>query len=436
MGGKMAKARIGWLFAMMALLLLVQCVSAKQRTAYILEVQGAIGPAVADYVVRGIVAAENAKGSVLIIQMDTPGGLVESMRAINKAILASSIPVVTYVSPSGARAASAGTYILYASHFAAMAPGTNLGAATPVSLTKNEESSTLAHKATNDATAYIRSLAQLRGRNADWAVQAVVKSASLSAKEALSDNVINFMPNNIPNLLLALNGQQTQIADKSVTLQTTDDVVKKIEPDWRSRFLEVITDPSVAYLLLLVGFYGLFLEFTTPGVIVPGVLGTISLLTALYALQLLPVNYVGLALIMVGLGFFVSEVFITSHGVLAIGGAIAFVLGSVMLIDTDVVGFGIPMPLILAVTAVTIIFVLLIIQIVVRARRLPQVTGREEIMASIGVVVAIHGKRYQVRINGELWQAESATPLRVGQRVAVTQMQGLILQVVPYKGEE
>lgn len=432
----MAKARIGWLFAMMALLLLVQCVSAKQRTAYILEVQGAIGPAVADYVVRGIVAAENAKGSVLIIQMDTPGGLVESMRAINKAILASSIPVVTYVSPSGARAASAGTYILYASHFAAMAPGTNLGAATPVSLTKNEESSTLAHKATNDATAYIRSLAQLRGRNADWAVQAVVKSASLSAKEALSDNVINFMPNNIPNLLLALNGQQTQIADKSVTLQTTDDVVKKIEPDWRSRFLEVITDPSVAYLLLLVGFYGLFLEFTTPGVIVPGVLGTISLLTALYALQLLPVNYVGLALIMVGLGFFVSEVFITSHGVLAIGGAIAFVLGSVMLIDTDVVGFGIPMPLILAVTAVTIIFVLLIIQIVVRARRLPQVTGREEIMASIGVVVAIHGKRYQVRINGELWQAESATPLRVGQRVAVTQMQGLILQVVPYKGEE
>lgn len=434
----MVRARIGWFLSLVALMLFVQLASANQRTAYLLELQGAIGPAVADYIVRGIVTAEDAKASVIIIQMDTPGGLASSMHDIDKAILASTVPVVTYVSPSGARAASAGTYILYASNFAAMAPGTNLGAASPVSLGMTGTASkddTMTHKATNDAMAYIRSLAQLRGRNVDWAEQAVTKAETLSAKEALDKNVINFMSQDLTGLLLALNGQQTQVQGKSFTVQTQDSVIKKIEPDWRSRFLAVITDPSVAYLLLLAGFYGLFLEFTTPGMILPGVLGTIALLTALYALQLLPVNYVGLSLIILGLGFIASEVFITSHGILAIGGVIAFVLGSVMLMDTDLVGFGIPLPLIFTVSAVTIIFVFLILRISLRSQHLPQVTGREEILASTGIVVAIHGKRYQVRIKGELWQAECDSSLRVGQRVSVRDMQGLILQVVPYQGE-
>ncbi|MDQ2994146.1 MAG: nodulation protein NfeD [Pseudomonadota bacterium] len=427
------------LFAISALIFFTQVVQAESRTAYVLEIRGAIGPAVADYVVRGLAAAQDAKATVVVLQMDTPGGLSESMREIDKAILASTVPVVTYVAPSGARAASAGTYILYASHFAVMAPGTNLGAATPVAMgSKDNAESAMLQKATNDATAYIRSLAQLRGRNVEWAVQAVVKAESLSAKEALDKNVINFMADNLPALLTDLNGRQTDIAGKPVTLQTDKLVIKTLKPDWRSRFLSVITDPSVAYLLILVGFYGLILEFTNPGVVIPGVLGTIALLIGLYAIQLLPINYVGLALIFLGLGFLVSEIFVTTHGVLGIGGIIAFVIGSVMLLDTDTVGFGIPLSLILTVTAVSVAFIALIMQFAMRSRRLLPVTGREEILVSTGVVVAIHGKRYQVRIKGELWQAESSSHLRVGQRVAVREMDGLILKVEPHteiKGE-
>ena len=416
-----------------------QSVNSKQPTAFLLEIKGAIGPGMADYVVRGLEKAQAAKATVVVIQMDTPGGLGSSMREINKAILASTVPVVTYVSPSGARAASAGTYILYASHFAVMAPGTNLGAATPVSLgmpgttsdSKNKEQSSLIHKATNDATASIRSLAQLRGRNVEWAVQAVVKAESLSENEALEKNVINFKADNINDLLANLNNRQTEINGKPVTLQTHNIVLQKMIPDWRSQFLSVITDPSVAYLLLLVGIYGLFLEFTNPGVILPGVLGTIALLIALYALQLLPVNYVGLALILLGMAFMISEIFITSYGVFGVGGVIAFLVGSVMLINTDVVGFGIPLPLIIGVTAVSASLIFLILRMAVRAQHSPEVTGREEVLVSIGEVVAIQGQRYLVRIKGEVWQAESTSTLQVGQSVRVINIEGLILQVEP-----
>jgi membrane-bound serine protease (ClpP class) len=422
--------------------------TAKQQTAYVLDIQGAIGPAVADYIVRGLEKAQATQATVVVIQMDTPGGLSESMREINKAILASSVPVATYVYPSGARAASAGTYILYASHFAAMAPGTNLGAATPVSIgmtgpsdskdPKAKQLSTMEHKATSDATAYIRSLAQLRGRNVEWAVQAVVKAESLSETEALEKKVIDFKADTIQGLLTDLNGRHTEINGKALTLQTKNIVIKKMSPDWRSRFLSVITDPSVAYLLLLVGVYGLFLEFTNPGVVLPGVLGAIALLIGLYALQLLPINYVALGLIFLGIGFLVSEVFFTSYGVLGIGGVVAFLIGSVMLMDTNVVGFGIPISLIIGATLVTASFIILIVSLAVRAQRTPEVTGREEILLSTGEVVAIQNERCQVRIKGELWQAESSSPLRVGQRVKVIKMQGLILHIEalnPTQGE-
>ncbi len=416
-----------------------QANQAANPVAYLLEIQGAIGPAVSDYTVRGLEKAQANKAEVVIIQMDTPGGLSESMREINKAILASSVPVVTYVFPSGARAASAGTYILYASHFAVMAPGTNLGAATPVSIgmpgsseeSKDKHESTLEHKATSDATAYIRSLAQLRGRNVEWAMQAVIKAESLSEKEALQKKVIDFSADDIHQLLSDLNGRHTEIEGKTVTMQTKNITVKKITPDWRARFLSVITDPSVAYLLLLVGVYGLFLEFTTPGVIIPGAIGAIALFIAVYALQLLPINYAALGLIILGIGFLISELYITSYGVLGVGGAVAFLIGSIMLMDTNVVGFGIPLPLIIGATTITVGLISLIITMAIRAQHTPEVTGREAILISTGEIVAIHDNIIHVRIQGEIWQAKSSSPLHVGQHVKVVEMHGLILQVEP-----
>src|SRR5690242_7444945 len=343
--------------------------------------------------------AEKQGAQLVVLKMDTPGGLDTSMRAIIKDILASSVPVAAFVAPGGARAASAGTYILYASHVAAMAPATNLGAATPVAIggpgsgsqggeeepedktgksakgAPGSTSSTMTRKQVNDASAYIRGLAQMRGRNAEWAERAVREAVSLSATEALNMKVIDLVAEDVPALLKRLDGRKLKAADQERTLQTADAATIVFEPDWRTRFLSVITDPSIAYILVLAGIYALFFEFSNPGLVFPGVAGAICILVALYAFHLLPVSYAGLALVLLGVAFMAAELFLPAYGSLGVGGAIAFVTGSVMLIDTDVPGFSLPLPLILGVAAVSGAFVFVVVGSALKARRRPVVSG-------------------------------------------------------------
>src|SRR5206468_6735186 len=355
----------------------------------LLTINGAIGPAIADYVHRGIEQAAKQGAQLVVLQMDTPGGLDTSMRAIIKDILASPAPIAAFVAPGGARAASAGTYILYASHIAAMAPATNLGAATPVAIGapgggdedgktdgkggkagKGEgggASSTMTRKQVNDASAYIRSLAQMRGRNAEWAERAVREAVSLSASEALKMKVIDLVAEDVPDLLRRLDGRKLKVSDAERVLRTAGVVATPVEPDWRTRFLSVVTDPSIAYVLILLGIYALVFEFSNPGLVFPGVVGAICVLVALYAFHLLPVNYAGLALMLVGIASMVGELFFPAYGSLGIGGAIAFVIGSVILIDTDVPGFGVPFSLVLGLAAGTAAFLFLVVGMAVKS---------------------------------------------------------------------
>src|SRR5689334_13692112 len=333
-----------------------------------LHLTGVIGPATAEYVERGLTLAAREHAQLVVLTLDTPGGLDTSMRRIVQNILAAATPVVTYVAPSGARAASAGTFILYASHVAAMAPGTNVGAASPVSIglgsarpdadnAKTATPDTHERKAMQDAAAYIRSLAQLRGRNADWAEKAVTEAASLSADEAKARKVADIVASDTADLLQQLNGRRVVTVAGSRVLQPQAAATIAIEPDWHFRALAIITDPSVAMILMLVGVYGLIFELGNPGLVLPGVAGAVSLLLGLYALHLLPVNYAGLALMALGLGFIVAEVFMPTYGSLGVGGIVAFVVGAMMLIDTDFPGFGIPWTLIVVLAVVSVVFV-------------------------------------------------------------------------------
>jgi len=440
-------------------LLMLAAVAARASTVAVLQVDGAISPASADYIERGIGKALEQGAALVVLQIDTPGGLDTSMRQIIKAILASPIPVATFVSPEGARAASAGTYILYASHVAAMAPATNLGAATPVPLgvpgtapgdgqptrkplpaeekdgekkpaeaPASSPADAMRAKQVNDAVAYIRSLAELRGRNADWAERAVREGISLSAEQALKENVIDLVAQDVPALLKALHGREIKVLERTVKLDTQSATLLTIAPDARNRFLAVITNPSVALILMLIGVYGLFFEFSSPGFGVAGVAGGICLLLGLYALQLLPINYAGLALVLLGLALMIAETFLPSFGVLGIGGIVAFVLGATLLIDTEVPGFGIPLPVIVATALVSGTLLFLVGGMALRARRSAVVSGREEMIGAYGEVIDAEG---WAGVHGERWRVRSRAPLAVGQKVRVTAIDGLTLTVEP-----
>lgn len=414
--------------------------------AYLIEVEGAIGPVIQELVTRGIGDAEQDHAAMVILQLDTPGGLDHSMREIIKTILDAQVPVVTWVSPQGSRAASAGTYILYASHVAAMAPATNLGSATPVQIgglpklpsapsqpgtekPDGDGKTDMERKILNDAIAYIKGLARLRGRNEQWAEQAVREAASLSAQEALELKVIDLVAADLNDLLKQLDGREINIKGRILVLDTDAMVVTRISPDWRSELLAIITNPNIAYVLMLIGIYGLILEFSNPGAILPGVTGIICLLLALYALQVLPVNYAALALIAIGIVFMVSEIFVTSGGILGIGGVAAFTVGSVMLFDDDYLAVSIPM--IGGTALVAAGFMLWILRRFATLRRAQVVSGEEYMIGHVGTVREAFDVRGRIDLDGENWIAETRVALHAGQKVRVTAVDKLVLKVEP-----
>jgi membrane-bound serine protease (ClpP class) len=429
--------------------------------AWVLDIKGAIGPATADYLKRGLEEARTQGVTIIILRMDTPGGLDVAMREMIQAIIASPIPVVTYVAPSGARAASAGTYILYASHVAAMAPGTNLGAATPVAIggggipgmpensddaenkkedkenseekTAQSTSETMTHKMVNDAEAYLRSLAQMHGRNQEWAALAVRESASLSAQDALEKGVIDIMATNIPELLKRINAKPVKVLGQEQRLKTHGLTLETQQPDWRNRLLSVITNPNVAYILMLLGIYGLFFELYNPGSVLPGVIGGISLLLALFAFQVLPVNYAGIALILLGIAFMVAETFAPSFGALGIGGVIAFAIGSVILIDTDTPEYTISRPLIAGFSIASLVFFLWTVNMLVKMRAQPIKGGHEEMVGETGHCLSNDNGKLRVFVHSEAWNAQATTDIAQGQPIKVTGINGLQLKVEPIK---
>ncbi len=444
-----------------------------ERAAVLLTLDGPVGPASADYLVRGLESASARGAAVVVLQIDTPGGLDSSMREMIRAIVASPVPVLSYVAPSGARAASAGTYLLYASHIAAMAPGTNVGAATPVQIggggpplpgrTPERPGSTepapadsgdardeggaarrrpapapagapgaMESKLLNDAVAYIRSLAQMRGRNADWAEAAVREAASLPASEALERRVIDLIATDVNALLQQAHGREVLLAGNvKRTLETRDLEVVRLDPDWRTRLLATITNPNLALILLLVGVYGLLFEFMNPGALVPGTIGAISLLLGLYALSALSVTFAGAALLLLGIALMIAEAFTPSVGILGIGGVIAFIIGAVVLFDSDMPGLEVSIPLVASVAVAGLGMALLVARLALKSRHSRITTGTQTLIGAKARVVDWQGSGGHVFVAGERWSAHGPADLRAGQDVTVTTVEGLQLGVTP-----
>ena len=434
--------------------------NAAAQTVVVLEIEGGIGVATADYLASGIRHAEEQNADLVIIDMDTPGGLVKPMRDMVQDILGSSVPVATYVSPAGARADSAGTYILLASHIAAMAPTTHLGAATPVSLNGEDVTppepggkpggtpedseaegdgetaplptgSAMERKVLNDAVAYIRGLAERHGRNAEWAEKAVTEAATLTAKEALEQNVIEFIAVDHADLLQQLDGYEVKMDSQVVALETAGAAIETFEPNWRIKILSAIANPEIVLLLGIIGLYGLMYEGWNPGAIVPGVVGVICLLLAAYALQVLPVNYAGLALILVGIALMVAEAFAPSFGALGLGGIAAFVFGAIMMFDSGIPGFGISIGFVIGLAVLVALAIIWLVGYALKLRRRGAVSGAESIVGGIGTALEDFEGEGRVWLEGEAWHAYSKVPIEKDQQVAVTAMDGLVLQVEP-----
>lgn len=438
------------LFVLAMLGLFGTLASGNDRTAITLELDGAVGPATADYIVRGIDMAAERGAGLVILRMNTPGGLDTSMRVIVSAILASPVPVATFVSPGGSRAASAGTYILYASHVAAMAPGTHLGAATPVAMgggglpfggqeeeDDNEDGATgqpgsaAEAKAINDAVAYIRGLAETRNRNADWAERAVREAATMTASEAARENVIDFTASDMDDLMAKAHGMTVEVNQAGFQLDTRDLTVEAVEPDWRTQFLTVITNPNVALILMMVGVYGLIFEFINPGALVPGTVGGVSLILGLYSLAVLPVTYAGIGLLLLGLALLTAEALTPSFGILGMGGAVALMLGAAVLFDTDVPGMAVSWPIIGAIGAAAALLALIVARLAFSSHKVTVVTGKEELIGAQGEVVDWKGDQGHVFVHGERWKARSRHERVAEGPVRVTRIDGLILEIEP-----
>jgi membrane-bound serine protease (ClpP class) len=404
----------------------------------LVDIEGPIGPATAEHVRSALEEAREREAPAVLLRIDTPGGLDTSMRDVIREVVASPVAVVGYVAPSGARAASAGTYIMMATHVAAMAPATTLGAATPVRIggpaPEGDEPATpdaMERKIVEDARAYMRGLANLRGRNAEWAERAVVEGASLTASEAASEGVIELVAADIEELLEAIDGRTVEVLGRDVVLATAGRSLERYEASWRIRLLSIIGDPNVAYLLLMLGVYGLILELTNPGLFVPGIAGAICLILALFALATLPVNWAGLALILLGIGLMVAEVFVSSVGVLGVGGVAAFVVGSIILMDTGSEFFQLSLGLVIGVAAATAIILIGVLRLVLRSRRRRVVSGREELVGASGVALESFAESGRVRAHGEIWQASTQIPVEKGQRVRIRAAHGLRLAIEP-----
>ena len=448
---KCPRLRIGLICVLFGLGLQQAVVGAPagDRQVWLVDLGGALGPATADLIIRSIADAEAAGAQALILRMDTPGGLDKSMRDLVKTILAADIPVVTFVAPDGARAASAGTYIAYTSHVAVMAPATNIGSSTPVSIgaptpalptpaqdPQGEQpapvgADAMTRKVVNDAVAYLQGLAELRGRNIDWAEATVREGANLRASQALEQNVVDYIAADVPALLSTIHGHEVTLSTRTVTLDVDGASVVVVEADWMHELLEIITDPTIAYGLLIFGVYGLILEFYNPGMVFPAVIGIVCLLLGAYGLQMLPVNYAGLALIVVGVAMMVAEVFTPTMGVLGFAGVVAFVVGSLILIDTQSPGYNIPLTVIASFAATSAGLMIFILGAAIRARHGRVRTGTEGMIGGVGDALQDFSDAGRVHAFGETWQARSDVPVVQGDKVRVLDVDGLTLIVKP-----